>query len=582
MSKDSFLSSLAYINMWKDKLWYTVPTVVAVAVSQYSCAPTTTISSENLPPPTKTTDEADIIRKQTEESFLNAHPEYEGRKPTVINFRVGTVKADTIAFVSTEKEKAEISEVNLKIEGVKVTPYTDAIVWTLQTNPDFSENWVELTGAQYKRESTDEIITVWYTPTGVDKDGNIDHRKVIAFNSGAPEYVFYPLVVPSENILWSKTLITQEESKFEPWDGIQPFTLSTGSIPEGPGKNGLMSLVAVEAVSEEFNNVQEEIAKSKIYTLTPNGIEVEIEDGTIVPVEGIKPNIKNGTFTITLDNETYIVEFDQIEGQILTFKDSEGKIFIVDGERLIDIPPLPEEIVKLQKNLDGTNYAFAWNNDLKSIALTYTNPETQNTSTIPEIVFDEKGNWKRTHTFETPYGSEAEVTIDNRVDKMTVTETPEGKKVLDFSAWRLVDGKWEREVEQGEPQLNVSEAQQILIENGSEHPDDTSDKSRGVQLILEYTNALFPGQVGRYEGTIKYNEYSGIIKAKTSNSRWGASEITTLDEHGQKVVIKTTSYVILNFTNGKSAMIYKDKDRKFKIIFIDADLNNWSNWSPYF
>lgn len=255
---------------------------------------------------------------------------------------------------------------------------------------------------------------------------------------------------------------------------------------------------------------------------------------------------------------------------------------LIKREKINIIPnaELPVEIKKLQKDLGETNYSFVWNNDLKSIALTYTNPETGETSVIPEIVFDENGNWKRTYTFETPYGTQAEVTIDNRVDKMTVTETPEGKKVLDFSAWRLVDGKWERETEQGETQYNVSEVQHIIINNGSDNPDD---RQSGVQIIYDYTNELFPGQVGKYEGTIRYRNYKGVIKSITSNSRWWATDVTTLDNENKRHVTKTTSYVVLNFaSNKKSAVIYKDKNRELRILFIDADLNDWGNWSPYF
>lgn len=254
---------------------------------------------------------------------------------------------------------------------------------------------------------------------------------------------------------------------------------------------------------------------------------------------------------------------------------------LIKREKINIIPnaELPVEIKKLQKDLGETNYSFVWNNDLKSIALTYTNPETGETSVIPEIVFDENGNWKRTYTFETPYGTQAEVTIDNRVDKMTVTETPEGKKVLDFSAWSLIDGKWVREIEQGESQFNVSEAQHIIIENGSENDED---RVKDQSTMYTYTNAVFPGSVGKYEGTIRYNDYVGTIKAVTPYSRWWGIDIRTLDESNQKKIIETTAYVTLNFTTKNAAIIYKDRDRKFKIIFIDADLNYLTNWSPYF
>jgi hypothetical protein len=244
------------------------------------------------------------------------------------------------------------------------------------------------------------------------------------------------------------------------------------------------------------------------------------------------------------------------------------------------IPTLPAEILELQKTLEGTNYAFAWNNDQKSIALTYTDPETEKTSIIPEITFDEKGNWERTYTFETPYGTQAEVTIDSRVDKMTFVENEEGKKMLDFSAWTLIDEKWIREDIKGETTFNVAEAQFILQDNGSK---DSMDKGGDISIIQNYVAVVFPNASARwFEGTVKANGVYFEIKNTHSTTKWWGDSIKTLDDNGQEIEIETTNYVVVTFTNGYAAMIYRDLDRNYKIVIIDKDLTDWGNWSPRF
>jgi hypothetical protein len=87
--------------------------------------------------------------------------------------------------------------------------------------------------------------------------------------------------------------------------------------------------------SPAFLDLQEKVAKSDIYTLTPNGIEMKNEDGTITLVPDIKPNIVDGTLIITYEGNEYLGEFVSIDGQILTFKDKNGNTFIFNGENLV-------------------------------------------------------------------------------------------------------------------------------------------------------------------------------------------------------------------------------------------------------
>lgn len=332
-----------------DFLKYTAFTLGPILIT--SCGSSDSDKPKAEIPPTKTTEEINAIRNETVNDFFKKNPEYKGRTPSVINFRVDTVNADTIAFASTEAEKAIISDRKLKIGEVEVTPYTDAIVWTLQTNPDFSEEWVQLSGAQYKLDDTGEIITVWYSPKGVDGDGNIEHQKVLAFKSGASEYVFYPLVEPPQNILWSDTLITQEKSEFKPWDGIQPFVLPTAIIENGPGKSGLMAIAPEIEVSEEFKKVQEEISGTKTYTLTPNGIEYDGPgDEPVETVKDIKPNIANGTFIITVDGKEVVTVLKEANDVELILVDLNNTEYNVVAGEFKGIRPTPsEEFIKVQE-----------------------------------------------------------------------------------------------------------------------------------------------------------------------------------------------------------------------------------------
>ncbi len=250
-------------------------------------------------------------------------------------------------------------------------------------------------------------------------------------------------------------------------------------------------------------------------------------------------------------------------------------------------PALPAEILELQKSLDGTNYGFGWNADLKTIALTYTNPETEKVSLIPEIVFDEKGNWKRTYTFETPYGTEAEVTIDSRVDKMNVIETPEGKKILDFSGWSLIDGKWVREYKQDTevPNHNVAEAQFMIINNGSQDVKDgihtNSSQFDTKENAKTYMNAMFPN-INVTNGLINYQGVQDFRNAEAVMPIWFGPGIWLRDEDLKRVEVDTTFYVNMNLTSGDAAIIYRDKNREYQIIFINANLDDMRNWSPAF
>lgn len=250
---------------------------------------------------------------------------------------------------------------------------------------------------------------------------------------------------------------------------------------------------------------------------------------------------------------------------------------------------LPEgKIKEIAKSLEGTDYGMRWSKDGKSIVLTYTNPDSNEIVDIPQIKFDEKGEWERTYVFNTPYGTAAEVTVDSRVDnrdtKIKVVETPDGKKILDFSGWNLVDGKWAREEADGEITYNYGEAQFILQDNGSQDPKDgygimKESDYNGKGLLYEYLDQAFPG-ISHVNGKVTINKFSDVVD--TGGRRWWGTDIKTLDKSGQPKFIDTTNYIVHNLMSGKAIMIYKDKVGKIKSIIVDAYLGDLRNWSPYF
>ena len=580
MKKESILASLAYLNMWKDKLWYTVPTVVAVVVSQYGCAPTSTTSSENLPPPTKTTDEKDTIATETFESFTKSHPEYKGRQKDaiVINFKINGVGAYTIAINSTAADRAEINGFEYKIEGKVVTPYDGAVVWTEKRNPDGSMEWVRLAGVQFKSDE-ETIFTSWYySPDAFNKDSGKEAEfvKVFAFNSKDDQYVFYPLIDPSTDILWNDDLAVVDASKYEPWDGIQPFTLPTGSIPEGPGKSGLMSIVAVEAVSEEFNSVQEEIAKSDIYTLTPDGIEVKTEEGTIIKIESIKPNLSDGTFIITIEGEEITTILETVSEQSLTFVDINGKVFTLTGDRLTSESPepaLPAEAVKSAQEYFGENFEITRDGkvidkilgkEIQGFTIVPFNKQTM----IPPYKKEVTWGWQRKYEFEgnpdfTVVGTEADVTV-----------AEDGS--LDMYAWGYKDGEFKRqkiefaaanggtvEIEGFSPQ----EVQQMIINDSS---DDPKYKAYDNETLRQMSINHIPKDIVNKKG---FTTFRGMWEPL--DNYWypyGSNFIPTQDPNGEWQAIETTTFMVYpEFEDrSKALVVWMGADNKPIVVAIET------------
>lgn len=247
--------------------------------------------------------------------------------------------------------------------------------------------------------------------------------------------------------------------------------------------------------------------------------------------------------------------------------------------------PLPEgKIAELKKQLEGTEYSFKWDKkDLEKIVIEYADAnDPKNKSVIEGLYFDKDANWKRTYVFETSYGTTAEVSIDSRVDKIVVIKGEDGKSILDFSGWSLIDGKWAREYEQGEVHFNVVEAQFMIIDNGSQDPKDGINVPPFDPSVSEqYKQAITPG-IAKINGVIRHNDLKEIIDTGSLYEQWRANDIKLLNELGEPLIINTTFFVVLSFLDKTSAIIYRDVDREHQIVFVDTDLRDLTNWSPYF
>ena len=185
--------------------------------------------------PTKT----DFERaKETLNSFVTSHPEYSNREASVVNFSINNIDSNTVILETTEEEKQEISSFKYEFDGYPLQQYDKAIVFTMKTNPDGKSQWVRLAGVWFPTEDG-SVNTAWYySPDAFDKNKEvIDFKqRVFGFNSRDDEYVFWPLVEPPYQMLWSLDISSKDSKDYTPWNGIDPFTLPVGAIPVGAGK----------------------------------------------------------------------------------------------------------------------------------------------------------------------------------------------------------------------------------------------------------------------------------------------------------------------------------------------------------
>lgn len=288
MDKEKIIANLAYINMRKDVLLINGSLALSVLFS--SCAPkgpeitqvnasgeseNNNNSSEQSSSTENLTQEQ--IAQRTLDNFVATHPEYKGREAGVVNFIINSVDASTVVFETTEAEKAEISERKYVIEGDEVTPFTGAVVWTKETDFDGNERWVRLAGVQFqnKGDTTDTIYTVWYSSPYEDYtkvSTKVDFkRKVFAFNSNDDEYAYWPQVNPPTKIVWSEDMTQTDPSKFEFWNGNDPFMLPVKQVVEG-GSKSLFAPAAIESPEPTPAEVREFIPANDIVLVKKGGV----------------------------------------------------------------------------------------------------------------------------------------------------------------------------------------------------------------------------------------------------------------------------------------------------------------------
>jgi len=99
--------------------------------------------------------------------------------------------------------------------------------------------------------------------------------------------------------------------------------------------------------------------------------------------------------------------------------------------------PIPEGVIsEFAEKIKGS-YELHWKGGVIILVDAKTKQE------VPEIVFDENGNWSRTYTLEYPTGTSEEITVKGTLDKIKF-ENIVDKIILGFSAWKIGDGKWIR------------------------------------------------------------------------------------------------------------------------------------------
>ena len=278
--------------------------------------------------PTKT----DFERaKETLNSFVTSHPEYANREASVVNFSINNIDSNTVILETTEEERQEISSFKYEFDGYPLQQYDKAIVFTMKTNPDGKSQWVRLAGVWFPTED-DSIITAWYySPDAFDKNKEvIDFKqRVFGFNSRDDEYVFWPLVEPPYQMLWSLDISSKDSKDYTPWNGIDPFTLPVGAIPVGAGK-ALFAPIQVDIKPESLlpQEVKEkfELAGIDLKDMTnakydKDGLHITLESGEVVDLskEDLEKNIYLGQDNVLQyrdeTNQNVIYAFDKESGK---------------------------------------------------------------------------------------------------------------------------------------------------------------------------------------------------------------------------------------------------------------------------
>lgn len=179
-------------------------------------------------------------QKESLASFLSSKPEYQGREMFAINikFPLKGIESNTIVITPDETDKAEIESYKYSFDGNELQPYTDAIVYTMKTDENGKTEWVRLAGVWFPTEDG-SVNTAWYYSRDAFKpDVNTVNfnQRVLGFNSNSDQFVFWPLVEPPYTLDWSENIGSTDVSQFLPWNGIDPYTFSLGTIPTGFSK----------------------------------------------------------------------------------------------------------------------------------------------------------------------------------------------------------------------------------------------------------------------------------------------------------------------------------------------------------
>ena len=269
--------------------------------------------------PTKT----DFERaKETLNSFVTSHPEYANREASVVNFSINNIDSNTVILETTEEERQEISSFKYEFDGYPLQQYDKAIVFTMKTNPDGKSQWVRLAGVWFPTEDG-SVNTAWYySPDAFDKNKEvIDFKqRVFGFNSRDDEYVFWPLVEPPYQMLWSLDISSKDSKDYTPWNGIDPFTLPVGAIPVGAGK-ALFAPIPIESLLPQSVQEKFELAGIDLKDLTKDGLPITLKSGEVVLLtnDELEKNIFLGQDNVLqyrdASNQNVIYAYDKETGR---------------------------------------------------------------------------------------------------------------------------------------------------------------------------------------------------------------------------------------------------------------------------
>jgi hypothetical protein len=254
--------------------------------------------------------------------------------------------------------------------------------------------------------------------------------------------------------------------------------------------------------------------------------------------------------------------------------------------------PLPEGAISdLAKSLEGTNYKLAYSkSDPSKVVFEYKDGTQTN-----ELTANPDGSYRYSYDFENPAGGVEHLDVAIPKEEMTIT-TVDGKTVISWSAWEIIDGQRVRkpvvleDPKTGEIRVvdrkmySKVEAAYIMLREtekvrekfglSQEDPLPEQYEEFGIKQMKSLLNL---GQRGSYKGRyIPYVAGDGDLDVKmwTPPPPWeipayGTESIVTCSSTGEAIRVLVFAFTSVN-SDGETGFIkYKDVEGNEKAIFVD-------------